>query len=147
MITWLGFHKHQSRSIANKEFAPLCTKISVVVVALAARMSPRPLRADIEQSVQVSSHDAVGTRVDADSDTVMGPPMPSEASRETRDMYDRGLDRKLAIQARRASEGIVECRYASLACASGLYEFTASISQAYDQGLRPVQPRYPIRPL
>jgi hypothetical protein len=30
-----------------------------------------------------------------------------------------GLDRKLAILARRASEGIAQNRYASLACASG----------------------------
>ena len=30
---------------------------------------------------------------------------------------EQGLDRKLAIQARRASEGIVECRCTSLACA------------------------------
>ena len=33
-------------------------------------------------------------------------------------------------------EGIVECRCASLAYASGLYEFAASISQAYDQDRR-----------
>jgi fucose permease len=50
---------------------------------------------------------------------------------------NQGLDRKPAKQARRASEGIVQSRYASLACASGLHEFAASISQAYDQGLEP----------
>ena len=58
----------------------------------------------------------------------------SRASRAIASWGPRGLNRNVAILARRASEGIAQSRCASLACASGQYEFAASISQRYDQG-------------
>jgi hypothetical protein len=45
-----------------------------------------------------------------------------------------GLDHNIAIQARRASEGVHASPLSSLACASGLYASNASISQGSDHG-------------